>query len=75
MSRASLGHTGRRLAASIPTQLVYAAVVVAALARICAAVLPDETMTFLPIAGFAWVIAFIGFAAVYAKVLCTPRQT
>jgi uncharacterized protein involved in response to NO len=74
MSRASLGHTGRRLAASIPTQLVYAAIVVAALARICAAVLPDEMMTFLPIAGFAWVIAFIGFAAVYAKVLCTPRQ-
>lgn len=74
MSRASLGHTGRRLAASIPTQLVYAAIVVAALARICAAVLPDEMMTFLPIAGFAWVIAFIGFAAVYAKVLCAPRQ-
>jgi uncharacterized protein involved in response to NO len=74
MSRASLGHTGRMLAASAPTQVVYAAVVIAALARICAAVLPDEMMTFLPIAGFAWVIAFAGFALVYAKVLCAPRQ-
>jgi uncharacterized protein involved in response to NO len=74
MSRASLGHTGRMLAASVATQFVYAAVVVAALARICAAVLPDEMMTFLPIAGFAWVIAFAGFAVVYAKVLCAPRQ-
>jgi uncharacterized protein involved in response to NO len=74
MSRASLGHTGRTLAASLPTQFVYAAVVVAAVARICAAVLPDHMMTFLPVAGFAWVIAFAGFATVYAKVLCAPRQ-
>lgn len=74
MSRASLGHTGRTLAASLPTQFVYAAVVVAAVARICAAVLPDHMMTFLPVAGFAWVIAFAGFAAVYAKVLCAPRR-
>ncbi len=74
MSRASLGHTGHRLAASVPTQIVYAAVIVAAVARICAAVLPDEMMMFLPIAGFAWVSAFAGFAVVYAKMLCTPRQ-
>lgn len=74
MSRASLGHTGRALSASVPTQFIYAAVVIAALARICAAVLPDYMMTFLPIAGFAWVIAFIGFAAVYARVLCTSRR-
>ncbi len=74
MSRASLGHTGRALAASLPTQFIYAAVVVAAVARICAAVLPDYMMAFLPIAGFAWVIAFAGFAVVYAKVLCAPQR-
>ena len=74
MSRASLGHTGRALAASLPTQFIYAAIVVAALARICAAILPDQMMTFLPIAGFAWVIAFAGFALVYAKALCTPAR-
>jgi uncharacterized protein involved in response to NO len=74
MSRASLGHTGRMLAASIPTQFIFAAIVVAAVARVCAALLPDQMMTFLPIAGFAWVIAFAGFALVYAKVLCTPQR-
>ena len=74
MSRASLGHTGRVLAASVPTQFIYGAIVVAAVARICAAILPDQMMTFLPIAGFAWVIAFTGFALVYAKVLCTPQR-
>jgi uncharacterized protein involved in response to NO len=75
MSRASLGHTGRVLAASMPTQFIYGAIVVAALARICAAILPDQMMTFLPIAGFAWVFAFAGFALVYAKVLCTLQRT
>ncbi len=35
MSRATLGHTGRQLQASVATQLVYAAVIVAALARVC----------------------------------------
>lgn len=74
MSRASLGHTGRALQASAATQVVYAAIVIAALARIAAALVPDQMMTFLPIAGFAWVIAFIGFAAVYAGALCTPRR-
>ena len=29
MTRASLGHSGRQLAASLPTQLIYAAVLVA----------------------------------------------
>ena len=74
MSRASLGHTGRALQASAATQVVYAAIVIAALARIAAALVPGQMFTFLPIAGFAWVIAFIGFAVVYAGVLCTPRR-
>src|SRR5262249_60242367 len=36
MTRASLGHTGHKLAASLPTQLIYLCVVVAALARVLA---------------------------------------
>src|SRR5271166_3929223 len=37
MTRASLGHTGHKLAASMPTQAVYLCALVAALARILAA--------------------------------------
>jgi len=74
MSRASLGHTGRALQASVATQVVYAAIVIAALARVTAALVPEQMFTFLPIAGFAWVIAFAGFAVVYAGALCTPRR-
>ncbi len=36
MTRASLGHTGNALTASAMTQAIYAAIVIASLARICA---------------------------------------
>jgi uncharacterized protein involved in response to NO len=34
MTRASLGHTGQQLVASLPTQLIYSCALLAALARI-----------------------------------------
>ena len=40
MSRATLGHTNNALTASLATQAIYAAIVIAALARICAALEP-----------------------------------
>jgi uncharacterized protein involved in response to NO len=74
MSRATLGHTGRRLEASAPTHIVYAAVVVAAFARICAVLEPDHMTFLLVVAGGAWATAFLGFAAVYAPAFWTPRR-
>jgi len=67
MTRASLGHTRRDLVASIPTQLIYLAALVAVLARIAAAFAPSVLL--LHLAGFAWVAAFAGFAAVYGPLL------
>ena len=40
MSRATLGHTGQQLTASVATQAIYASIIVAALARICAVLDP-----------------------------------
>jgi len=74
MTRASLGHTGRELAAGAGTQAIYAAVVLAALARIGAALLPAWTFALIHIAALAWVAAFGGFALVYAPVLCRARR-
>src|SRR5262245_55812876 len=54
MTRASLGHTGRALSASFVTQVVYASIVVAALARICAALEPSHAIPLLTVAGVAW---------------------
>jgi uncharacterized protein involved in response to NO len=73
MTRASLGHTGRRLEASFATQAIYAAVVVAALARICAALHPAWSMSLLHVAAFAWVAAFLGFAAGFGPLLVGVR--
>jgi uncharacterized protein involved in response to NO len=75
MSRATLGHTGRALEASIATHVVYAAVIVAALARVCAVLEPDHTGSLLSIAGAAWASAFLGFAAVYSTALWSRRRS
>jgi uncharacterized protein involved in response to NO len=75
MTRASLGHTGRRLEASLATQAIYAAVVVAALARVCAALHPAWSVSLLHVAAFAWVAAFLGFAAGFGPLLVGVRPT
>ena len=62
MTRASLGHTGHALVASPMTQAIYATVVIASLARICASLEPGWSDALLHITAFAWCIAFFGFA-------------
>ena len=74
MTRASLGHTGQALSASIGTQVVYASVVISALARVCAALDPAYSIPLLIIAGVAWASAFLGFALAYAPLLCSNRK-
>jgi uncharacterized protein involved in response to NO len=74
MTRASLGHTGRPLAASPATEALYLAVVTAALARVCAALEPSYADLLLPVAGAAWTIAFLGFALTYGLLLCAARK-
>ena len=63
MTRASLGHTGRELSASVGTQAIYALVVAGALARICASIEPDWSAPLLLVSGVVWAAAFGGFAA------------
>lgn len=73
MSRASLGHTGRALIASPALQAVYAAALIAALARICAVLHPAWSEALLYVAAFSWAAAFLGFASLYAPILCLTR--
>jgi uncharacterized protein involved in response to NO len=74
MSRATLGHTGRQLEASVATHLIYASVVIAALARVCAALEVDHTQALLTVSGIAWAAAFLGFAAAYSVAFWSPRR-
>jgi len=47
MSRVSLGHTGRQLTASVATQAIYASIIVAVVARICAVFQPSHGVPLL----------------------------
>jgi uncharacterized protein involved in response to NO len=72
MTRATLGHTGRLLQASAGTQLIYAAIISAALLRVCAAIEPAYMEFLLAAAGLGWTFAFLGFATLYGPALCSP---
>ena len=69
MTRATLGHTGQKLTASASTQAIYAAAIIAALARICAVIEPVHSVPLLHLAAFAWAAAFVGFAISFGPVL------
>jgi uncharacterized protein involved in response to NO len=69
MSRASLGHTGQQLTASVATQAIYASIIVAASARICAVLEPVHSALLLHVAAFGWAAAFLGFALCYGPTL------
>jgi uncharacterized protein involved in response to NO len=73
MTRASLGHTGHPLTATVPVRLIYLAAVVAAVARIVAAIgYAREPM--LHVSAAAWIAAFAGFVIIYAPLLAgRPR--
>jgi uncharacterized protein involved in response to NO len=72
MTRATLGHSGQKLAASKPTQAVYLAVVVAALARLAMECLPALALPLMIVAALAWVTAFGGFLLFYSGLLTRP---
>ena len=69
MSRATLGHTGQPLTASLATEAIYAAIVVAAVSRICAVIEPAHSDPLLHLAALAWAAAFFGFAVIYGPLL------
>ena len=73
MTRATLGHTGRDLQASRGTQAIYLAIVVAMGARVAMALTPVYALSLMNVAAFAWIVAFLGFVALYGPMLVRPR--
>jgi uncharacterized protein involved in response to NO len=69
MTRASLGHTGQVLSASAATQMIYAAILAAALARVAAALVPSGAIALLHAAASLWALAFFGFVLTYGQTL------
>jgi uncharacterized protein involved in response to NO len=75
MTRASLGHTGRDMSSSPATVAIYGTMLVAALARIAAPLLPAFYYQMLLTAGAAWFLAFAVFVLTYGPMLVRPKQT
>jgi uncharacterized protein involved in response to NO len=71
MTRASLGHTNQPLRAGRATQIIYAAVLVAAITRVGAAF--SGSITLVEFAGAAWIAAFGGFLFLYGPMLVVQR--
>jgi uncharacterized protein involved in response to NO len=73
MTRATRGHAGRALEAPPSTQILYAAVILAAVLRILAALVPSFSQPLLWAAAIAWLASFWGFCGVYGPMLVRPR--
>jgi uncharacterized protein involved in response to NO len=73
MTRASLGHTGRPLAAGSGTKAIYALVTLAAVLRVLSPLAPEHVVLVLALAGSAWSAAFCLFAILYGGPLMQPR--
>lgn len=73
MTRASLGHTGQPLTATRPIQAIYAAIILAALARLIAAfdIMRDAMLL---VSTISWIAAFAGFCIVYGPLLLKARR-
>jgi len=74
MTRATRGHTGRELAASMLTVALYASIAAAAVLRIAAGAFPEFQMVLLEAGGVAWIVAFGMFLFEYAPMLLGPRR-
>jgi uncharacterized protein involved in response to NO len=73
MSRASLGHTGRKLVAAPLTTAAYFLVTLGAAGRVIASLLDADSPLLIAGAGVAWAAGFALYLVVYAPILLSPR--
>jgi len=72
MMRSTLGHTGRKLEASITDVAVFLLLQLAAISRVLAGIVADHRTTTI-LAGVVWLLAFLVFLARYVPMLMSPR--
>lgn len=77
MTRATLGHTGRELAAGPGTTAIYVALAASVLIRVAGGAFFEQTAISHALSGALWIAAFAGFAALYGRDLCrrSPAET
>ncbi|GHF13325.1 short-chain dehydrogenase [Kordiimonas sediminis] len=73
MSRATLGHTGRPLAAGISGTAMYICAFAAAATRTLAPILVDHYQALLVISAILWCATFLLFVGIFGRMLWRPR--
>jgi len=74
MSRVALGHSGRGIKATNPIILAYLMIIVGAVLRVVAAIIPGDNFSYLiGIAGLLWAGGYGLFTIVYWPILTRPR--
>jgi len=74
MTRATRGHTGRPLTATPTTQIAYLCIILAALVRPFAEMMPNFFHTFLAGSALLWMLAFGFYALEYGPMLTRKRK-
>ncbi|MDR6434677.1 NnrS family protein, partial [Brucella pseudogrignonensis] len=75
MTRATRGHTGRPLTATPTTQIAYLCIILAALTRPFAEMMPNFFHTFLAGSALLWMLAFGLYVLEYGPMLSCKRKT
>ena len=73
MTRASLGHTGRELTATPGTTVIFILITIAAILRVGAPFLNDQSLSMTWISGITWTAAYGLFTVLYFPVFTQPR--
>ena len=72
MTRATLGHTGRKLAANLPTVFIYALITLGAVLRVATPLGILDYSVGMEVAAFVWAGAFVLFLIAYGPILFRP---
>jgi uncharacterized protein involved in response to NO len=75
MTRASLGHTGRRLKATLGTTFIYVFITIASVLRVCEPFLNEYGNLLLSFSGIFWTLSFALFVFIYLPILSQPRKS
>ena len=73
MTRATLGHSGREIKASVLTTIIYLLVTSGAILRVISPMIESYGDLALKGAGACWILAFVLFSIEYIPILTRPR--
>ena len=74
MTRASLGHTGRTIKATLGTTTIFIFITIAAILRVYEPFINESGTLILSLSGIFWTLSFALFIFIYFPILTQPRK-